>query len=294
MTEVTWSDMAALELLTAVEDYGSIGAAADALGLSQPNASRALSRLERHLHLSLILRHTSGSTLTGQGRIVASWARMVALAKEELEEGLATLRARDQHLHIAASQTVAEYVLPAWLSAFRTEMSGEISLEVANSRDVLARLREGSAHLGFVESVGAIAGLNTRIVGRDQLVLVVRPDHPWAGRRITAGELAVTPLLVREEGSGTREAFEMALLAEGHTPCPPAMELASNAAVRTAAASSSHPAILSEYAVREAVSTGRLSRVSAFRIPRVLRAVWPQGPLAAQAERLAQLAERIA
>lgn len=283
-----------MEILAAVEDHGSISAAADVLGLSQPNASRALRRLERSLRLPLLLRHPAGSSLTSHGRLIASWARPVLATKDELDGALASLTQAPRRLHLAASQTIAEYVLPTWLSAFQAELPGEVSLDVANSVGVLSLVRSGAAHLGFVESAGTITGLHTLIVGRDRLVVVARPGHPWRDTTITLAELAEMGLIMREEGSGTREAWEMAMAGAGYTPAPPALELSSNAAVRTAAQSTDHPAILSEHAVREALNLGTLVRVPGPSFPRILRAVWPDGPLEAEARRLAELAARLA
>lgn len=281
-----------MEILAAVEDCGSISAAAEILGLSQPNASRALRRLERSLRLPLIVRHPSGAGLTSHGRLLASWARPVVAAKDELESALASLADTPRSLHIAASQTIAEYVLPTWLSAFRGQ--AEVSLEVANSSAVIHLVRSGAAHLGFVESAGSIRDLHTLLVGRDRLLVVARPGHPWADREISLADLAETGLIMREEGSGTREAWEMAMAAAGYTPAPPALELASNAAVRTAALSTDHPAVLSEHAVREALATGTLVKIPGLSFPRILRAVWPSGPLEAEAQALAELAGRLA
>ena len=69
------------------------------------------------------------------------------------------------------------------------------------------QVRQGSADLGFVEGPGRPKGLRSRVIGHDTLVVVVRPDHPWARRHqpLSPAELAATALVSREEGSGTRD-----------------------------------------------------------------------------------------
>ena len=120
-------------------------------------------------------------------------------------------------------------------------------------------------------------------MARDELVLVVRPDHPWARRRrgVTADELARTPLVTREHGSGTREFLEAALsghLGHGEAPAGPALELSTSAAVRAAVLAGAAPAVLSRLAVEDDLAGGRLRQVQLdVDLRRELRAVWVGG-----------------
>lgn len=281
-----------LQLLVALQDRGSIGTAADAVGMTQPNASRALRRYERRCGVPLLVRSPKGTRLTPEGDLVVAWARDVISSTERLVAGTdalsGTLRGR---LRVAASQTVAEYLVPGWLADYRQSPGAvEVELTVANSVQVSAAVLDGSADLGFIESATLTKGLRARQVGTDRLVVVVTPAHPWARLRnpLPAAELAATPLVVREPGSGTRDALEQVCHGAGLTVVEPAQSLASNAAVRVAAMAGVAPAALSEHAVREAVDTGRLVRVEVdgLDLARALRAVWRGGaaPLPAARE----------
>ncbi len=272
--------VADLLVLLAVAEAGSVSAAARQLGIAQPNASRTLRHLERQLGLSLIDRAARGSNLTSAGSLVLDWAREVVEANDRLVTSAAALHApRPARLAIAASQTIAEELLPRWLASLRVERPGvEVGLTVANSTEV-GRLINGGA-LGFVESPQLPASIEvpvkSSIVATDRLVVVVCPDHAWARRTrpVSLDELVATPLVVREPGSGTRVSFEQAV---GHlTLAAPAMELASNAAVRVAVSAGAGPAVLSELAVRSAVESGLLRAVMVDQlvIERPLRAVW--------------------
>lgn len=119
------------------------------------------------------------------------------------------------------------------------------------------------------------------MVACDELVVVARPEHRWARRAepILPAELASTPLVSRETGSGTREFFESALADFGASPCPPVLELSTSAAVRAAVLAGSAPAVLSRLAVADDVSAGRLRivPVDGLDLRRDLRAVWQGG-----------------
>ncbi|MCB8044243.1 hypothetical protein JM654_08310 [Microbacterium oxydans] len=108
------------------------------------------------------------------------------------------------------------------------------------------------------------ADLATTPLGVDELVVVVRPGHRWARRTaITAGELAATPLVVREEGSGTRETLDDALRPLIGVPtAAPAAVLPTTAVIRATAISGDDPAVLSVLAVTDDLRAGRLVRVA--------------------------------
>ncbi len=149
-----------------------------------------------------------------------------------------------------------------------------------NSTDVESAVLEGSADLGFVEGPHLAAGLQALVVGRDRLVVVVHPGHPWARRRrpLAAAELAGTRLVQREPTSGTRGALQSALAAHGPLAAP-LLELSTASAVRSAVAAGAGPAVLSNLAVDDDIAAGRLAPVplTGADLTRQLRAVWPEG-----------------
>ncbi|PZG17083.1 LysR substrate-binding domain-containing protein [Nonomuraea aridisoli] len=295
MTELP--DLASLKLLVDVGELGSLGQAARAAGIAQPSASKRIARLERRLGLPLIERTPRGSTLTSEGKMVADWAAQVLAAAEELVRAVAAVRRGGAaHLRVAASMTVAEYLVPRWLGEFQNrEPAVPVGLDVVNSADVAARVSSGEVELGFVEGPSVPAGLDSRVVGTDRLVVVVAPGHPWARRRtaLRGAELAATPLVVREPGSGTRETLDVAF-ADLHRASP-RLELGSNSAVKGAAQAGAAPAVLSRYAVEADVATGRLVEVplAGLNLMRSLRAVWRRGrPLTGPAATLLAIASR--
>ncbi|MEO3892543.1 LysR family transcriptional regulator [Nonomuraea sp. B5E05] len=290
-------DLASLKLLVDVGVLGSLGQAAKAAGIAQPSASKRVAHLERRLGLPLVERTPRGSTLTAEGRMVAGWAAQVLAAAEELMRAVQAVRHGEAaHLRVASSMTVAEYLVPRWLGELQNrEPDVPVGLDVVNSADVAARVLAEDVELGFVEGPSVPEGLDSRVVGTDRLVVVVAPGHPWARRRtvLRGAELAATPLVVREPGSGTRETLDVAF--RGLHQASPRLELGSNAAVKGAAQAGAAPAVLSGYAVEADVATGRLVEVplAGVNLVRSLRAVWRRGrPLTGPAANLLAIASR--
>ena len=241
-----------------------------------------MARLERSLGLALLHRATTGTTLTTQGVLVVEWARATLAAARMLEAGVASLcenASSGDALVVMASQTVAEHLLPTWIAQWQSQPThAAVTVSVGNTTQVLQSARRGDLDVGFIEGPGAPRGLNSVIVTHDDLVLVVAPHHPWAERAgVNADDVAATALVTREQGSGTRVALQRALAPR--ELAPPALELASNAAVRVSVSAGTAPGVLSRLAVTDALTQGILVEVPVVDVDfrRNLRAVWP-GP----------------
>lgn len=272
------ADLVPYDLLVSVATLGSMGRAAAAHGISQAAVSARVRTLEAALGLTLLERSPRGTRLTPDGALVVERARAVLDAAHALGEGVAALRTdRAARLRVAASFTVAEYLLPRWLVALRAELPGTaVTLTSHNTAEVVDDVRSGDADLGFVEGPDLPADLDGQVVGRDRLVLVVAPDHPWARcRAVDAARLATTPLVAREPGSGTREFLERAL----GDLAPPVLELGSTTAIKNAVAGGAGPAVISGLAVAAEVAAGTLRTVPVrgADLQRRLRAAWRRG-----------------
>ncbi|MFG3256567.1 LysR family transcriptional regulator [Streptomyces sp. NPDC048172] len=275
-------ELGALELLLAVARLGSLGRAARETGVSQPAASGRIRSMEAQLGVTLLERSPRGSRLTPAGTLVTDWARRIVEAAEAFDAGVTALRdRRDSRLTVAASMTIAEYLLPSWLIALRTARPDTaVSLRAGNSAAVAALLLGGDADVGFVEGTGIPSGLDGTVIAHDRLLVVAAPGHPWARRRtpLAPAELAAARLILREPGSGTRQVLDTALDAYGGLAAP-LLELASTTAVKAAAVSGAGPSVLSELAVGDELSARQLIEVpvEGMELSRALRAVWPQG-----------------
>ena len=294
------SDLMPFDLLLSVARLGSLGLAAAEHGISQPAVSTRIRRLERQLGVPLIERSPRGSRLTPGGELVAGWAQAAIDAAAALDAGVTSLRERSNAvLRVAASMTVAEYLLPVWLTALRArDPQTAVSLTAGNSAEVASAVLGGSADIGFVEGPDLPSGLASRQVGTDELTVVVAPGHRWERRRsgITAAELAETPLVAREPGSGTRGYLEEALVTQaGVRRVPPVAELSSTTAIKAAVAAGIGPAVLSALSVVSEVTAGTLRavKVADLDLTRRLLAVWAEGrQLAGPAADLRAIAAR--
>jgi DNA-binding transcriptional LysR family regulator len=274
----TVHDLGALRALREVGRHESIAAAAPVLGVSQQALSARMRTLERVMGVPLLARSPAGSHLTEQGRLIVGWAEDVLDAADRLEAGVRSIRSGVSHrLSIAASQTIAEHLVPHWLVELRgIEQAGPdlagpeqapdetptvVELTVANSTGVIELVRDVKVRLGFIETPHLPTDLVTVHLRDDEMLVVTAPGHPWARRRgpLSLAEVAAAPLVMREAGSGTRDTLTDHLAAQ-HPPLTAriAMELGTSAAVRSAIAAGVGPGVLSRLAVRDDLVLGRL------------------------------------
>ena len=297
----TVRDMSALRAFREVGRHGSIAAAAAVLGTTQQALSARMRTLERVTGLRLLTRTPAGSHLTVQGKLVLGWSEEVLDAADRLEAGIASIRSGVTHrLTIAASQTNAEHLVPHWLIELRAAEEGHgltltvVELLVGNSTGVIELVRDGNAELGFIETPHLPNDLAKRHLRDDELLVVVTPGHRWARRHkpLTFAELAATPLVMREAGSGTRDTLTDYLAAcDPPLTAMPAIELGTSAAVRSAIVAGVAPGVLSRLAVRDDLVLGRLAAVETCGPPlhRELTAVWHE-ELSPEGERLLAVA----
>ncbi len=281
-----------IQLLTfsRVADEGSLSRAATALNLTQPAVSNQMARLASAVGEPLFTRHRLGVTLTPAGLGLLPHARAVARALEGAGSFAAGLRGLEVGTaRVAASTTIASYLLPAVLARHRRAHPGlEVEQFVGNSGEVVERLAAGGADAALVEGPVDLLppGVERKVFRRDEIVLVTLPNHPLAlsnGRRDPA-ELEGLEVVRREEGSGTRAVTEQAL---GGVRLRAVLDLVGSEAVKEAVAEGLGAAFLSRLVVEREVRAGFLAAtgVNEPRLSRHLSLLRPASGLLPRATR---------
>lgn len=199
-----------LSVFLAVAESGGVTRAAEVLAMTQSAASQALASLEAGLGAALFDRVGRRLLLNEHGRLLLPRARAVLDQAHGLQ-GLFGGSAID--LRLGASTTVANYLLPERIAAFRlAHPQARVELEVANTRDIVEEVAAFRVDAGFIEGPCHHPELVVTPWLEDELVLFCASGHDLAGRPLTTDELAAAPWLLREPGSGTREEVERLLL----------------------------------------------------------------------------------
>ena len=257
-----WLDLHKLRIFAAVAEHEHYSRAAELLQLSQPSVSVHVHDLEHSLGLQLFEKVGRGIRLTDDGRLVKSYARRILAAVGELDEALADRRGlRSGELRLGASTTIGEYLLPAILGAFRKRYPGvQLVVEIGNTERIADRVCRGELHLALVGETLADPDLEFESYLTDEIVLIVPPDHPWAGRELALTSLAGQPIILRERGSATRDVIEQALARVG-IQVEAALELGGTEAIKGAVIAGLGVAFVSTCALAQELAHDRLVAV---------------------------------
>jgi len=207
-----------LEIFERIATTGGVTRAGEELLLTQSAVSMALAQLEQLSATPLFERSGRRLLLNDSGRLLLKEAREILAVVKRVELQLHGDGGQlVGELLVGGSTTIGNYLLPALLGAFaRLYPKTRVELRVGNTRQVAGWLEAGDLDIAFVEGPCHSRGIVAVPWRDDELVVLTGPAHLWAReRKVTPEMLASAPWIMREQGSGTREVFEDAMVKAG-------------------------------------------------------------------------------
>jgi len=264
-------DFRRLEAFCKVYENRGFSKAGQALFLSQPTISAHVSSLEEELDTPLFDRLGRAILPTKAGDILYGHSLEVFARLREAKAEIEALRERvGGDLDVGASTIPAHYIVPGILAGFLTRYPEvKVRLHMGDSRRITDQVKEGVLTLGVVGAKYDEPDLVHTLLMRDELIVIASPGL-LASRKIDAASAELSleeamhwPWVMREQGSGTRKAFEAALVPAG---CDPrrlhvAVEVASNETVLHCARGSMGLALTSRLAAAMFLGSGELVQV---------------------------------
>lgn len=214
----TTMDLRRLEIFAKVAELGSFSRAAEALYLTQPTVSEHIRALEDELGAQLLDRLGRGATPTRAGQLFLGYATRILALSREARQAIDQFQGRmSGDLVVGGSTIPGEYLLPAWIGEFKAKYPDiSLTLLIGDSRQVIDWVEEGRVEVAVVGAKPASRAVESRALMADELVVVVPAGHAWSTRdSVALADLRDEPMIVRERGSGSREATERALAAVG-------------------------------------------------------------------------------
>ena len=247
-----------LEVFLATARYENVTRAAKALSMSQSAASGSLSELESQFNVKLFDRMGKRLQLSELGQQLRPQAESLLEQARALEQALAGAEVVGR-LKIGATLTIGNYIAVNMIADFRQHYpQTDIVLQVANTEMIAEQVASFELDMGLIE--GELQHRDLEIVHwrRDELVVFAAPGHPLAqARALSDQDLLALPWIVRERGSGTRQAFDRAMhgiLTDLHI----AMELQHTEAIKRAVEAGLGVGCLSRICLAEAFKRGTL------------------------------------
>lgn len=254
-----------LRVFLKVAELEHITRASEELGLSQPAVTKTIQSLEHEIGLELVERQGRRIALTHAGRILQGYARQIFALEREMEESLASLRDVERgEVTLAANTTAGVYLLPPIVARFRTHYPQvDLHISILNSQEIVDETLNWNLDFGLVEVDASTLppGLQVRAFAYDELILVVAPGHPWSKLvSVPPQALSEGTLLLREPGSGVREAVEQELFRHA-IPVRPLFTLTDNEAIKQMVISGVGTSIVSSLSVQRELANGELVQV---------------------------------
>lgn len=253
-----------LQIFVAVAETGSTTAAAERIALSQSATSAALNELESLLATRLFDRLGKRLLLNDSGRSLLPQARWVLDGANGIEGQFGAFRqSHSLHIHVGASTTIGNYFMPGIIASYGdVNAAAQVKVDIANTQDVIEAVAGFEVDIGFIEGPCDAPLLKVTPWLLDELVIVCAPGYDLAetgpGSKVSLKRLGEAPWLLREAGSGTREAVEQALLPHLHH-LRAGMQLGGTEAIKQATAEGLGVSCLSRCVVEDFVALGRLT-----------------------------------
>ena len=260
-----------LQIFIAIAKSGSTTAAGEHIALSQSAISASIGELERALNTLLFDRVGKRLLLNDHGRAMLPQAMALVNSAESLEQAYLDNQA-PSILVIGASLTIGNYLLPCLLSQYWRDQgyvlgdsTPPIQVLVANTADIISKVANFEVDIGLVEGPCHRNDIAITPWVADDLMLVAAPTHPvilgYGLNLIPPERLAKANWLLREQGSGTREALERALLPDV-VQLKSSLEFNDHEAIKQSAMEGLGIACLSKLVVQDALHSGRLVKLN--------------------------------
>lgn len=254
--------------------------AADELGLTQPAVSAQIRQLEHAIGQPVFEYVGKKLYVTAAGEQLAKHVSSIFADLERFQMDLATLQGQIRgELRLSAVST-AQYIVPYLLKGFLQQYPQvQAQLQVVNRAEALARLTENHDDLIIMGMVPESRALNILPFLDNLLVPVVNANNSLLQQgKLSPRQFLDAGLLVRERGSGTRQALEN-WCSRNHYPLQPKLQLGSNAAIKHGVLADLGVAVLPRLSINSEVRLGNLvvPEVDGFPLRRSWCIVYPNG-----------------
>jgi DNA-binding transcriptional LysR family regulator len=256
-------ELTQLEFFIKVVEEGSFSKAAERVFRTQPAVSIAIKRLEEEIGAPLFERSQKAVVLTELGRLVYDYATRIMALRDQTLDAVAELKTLQRgRVRIGANESTSLYLLPHLILAFRV-LHPNVMVEIfRHTSDRLPReVLDRNVDFALMAFEPVDKELESFAVFRDELVLIMHPDHELAGRpSVSVTELGKESFLAHNVKTGSRH-MVMETFARHHTPLNITLELATIETIKRFAQLKIGLAIVPRMCVADELERGTLVSV---------------------------------
>ncbi|WP_405176538.1 LysR substrate-binding domain-containing protein [Paenibacillus sp. FSL H8-0261] len=249
-----------LRVFVTVAEQSHFSKAGELLNLSQPGVSLHIRNLENELGAKLLHRSPKQVKLTEAGTILYNHAKQILAHFEEAHQEIQMLQDEvTGSIHIGASFTIGEYILPSRLAEFANQYPQvKLQVTIGNTEEIIGGVRANELDIGFIEGEAHENDLIVTPYMKDEMIIVSPANHPLSKiASVEQGMLQNQVWVLRELGSGTR-AFSDHFIQAEEISVKRSYVFNSSQGVKEAVASGLGIAMLSRWIVRKELASGEI------------------------------------
>ena len=272
-----------LKVFLKVAEKLSFTKAASSLYITQPAVTKHIRALENKYGTLLFHRKGNKIELTESGKILLNYARKICSLYDEIDFEINALKdKRAGFLRIGASTTITQYVLPGLMAKFKERFPEMKTIILNGNTEFIERLlNEKKIDLGIIEGFSKRPGFHYREFTEDRIELVRATKFPGPDSIDGMDELTRLPVVMREEGSGTREVIAHHLKEKGINlkQLNIVLQIGSTEGMKRYLQQTPAYAFLSLHSIRDELknNTLRIIPVKDLQIKRSFRFFYPEG-----------------
>lgn len=272
-----------METFLTVCRYMNFTRASEKLNITQPAVSQHIRFLEKHYNTKLFRYEGKKLRLTGAGEILRN-ASLTMMHDEQSMQNEMQETEIEAEIRFGATRTIGDSVMGSVLEKYLARYpQARIHMEVENTHDLLVRLDEGRIDFALVEGFFKKSEYDFQIFSREKYIAVCSPDYIFQNTPECIEKLFQERLLLREEGSGTREVLERCLEAHNLSvqDFDKQMEVGSMQTIKELTKAGCGITFLYEAAVRRELEEGSLRQIPLqdFPVTHEFAFIWRRGSI---------------
>ena len=272
-----------METFLTVCRYMNFTRASEKLNITQPAVSQHIRFLEKHYNTKLFRYEGKKLRLTGAGEILRN-ASLTMMHDEQSMQNEMQETEKEAEIRFGATRTIGDSVMGSVLEKYLARYpQARIHMEVENTHDLLVRLDEGRIDFALVEGFFKKNEYDFQIFSREKYIAVCSPDYIFQNTPDCIEKLFQERLLLREEGSGTREVLERCLEAHNLSvqDFDKRMEVGSMQTIKELTKAGCGITFLYEAAVRRELEEGSLRQIPLqdFPVTHEFAFIWRRGSI---------------
>ena len=250
--------------LCAIKNYTKT---AEHLFITQPAVTQHIQFLEEKYNCKLFYYKDKKLNLTFQGERLKEFLTRITADTAHFKRNIENADFSEEHIIFGATLSIGEHLMPKVLTELLQKNPRlKIHMEVGNTQVLLEKLRKGEIDFAVVEGVFDKSDYHSMLFSLEKFVPVCAPKSFLANQKVDFSEILQSSLIIREEGSGTRQIFENILKQYNYSinSFKNFIEIGNMAAIKNLVASNIGITFLYEIVAQKEIQQGQLSKIDIF------------------------------